>query len=88
MQSGIDTPMQRTYAVGDDRSPTESKPARHAGKGGGVAISAQHHQADGPTSLLGPVSMGKEQRAVCRGGLVVGVEAAVLLGVGFESEQG
>ena len=30
----------------------------------------QHHQGDGLTSSLRPVSMGKEQRAVCSGGLV------------------
>ena len=28
-----------------------------------MASSTQHHQGDGPTSLLGPVSMGKAQRA-------------------------
>ena len=34
-----------------------------------VASSEQHHQGDGPTSSLGPVSTGKEQIAVCsRGG--------------------
>ena len=44
-----------------------------------MASSAQHHQGDGPTLSLGPVSMGNEQRAVCSGGLVVEAEAAVLL---------
>ena len=44
-----------------------------------VVSSTQHHQGDGPTSSLGPVSMGKEKRAVCSGGLVVAVEAAVWL---------
>ena len=48
-----------------------------------VASSAQYHQEDGPTSSLGPVSMGKEQRAVCSGGLVAEVEAAVLLKLGL-----
>ena len=32
--------------------------------------------------------MGKEQRAVCSGGLIVEVEAAVLLEVEFEPEEG
>ena len=41
-----------------------------------------HHQGDGPASSLGPVSMGKEQRAVYSGGLVV--EVTVLL----KSERG
>ena len=49
---------------------------------GGLASSAQHHR-DGPTSSLGPVGMGKEQRAVCSGSLVVEVEAAVLLKLGL-----
>ena len=43
--------------------------------------SAQHHQGDGPTSSLGPVPMGKEQRTVCGGGLVV--EVAVLSKLGL-----
>ena len=30
----------------------------------------QHHQLDGPTSSLGPVSMGKERRSGCGGGLL------------------
>ena len=47
-----------------------------------LASSTQHHQGDGPTSSLGPVSMGKGQRAVCSGGLVVEVEAAVLSKLG------
>ena len=46
---------------------------------GGLASSAQHHREDGPASLLGHESMGKEQRAVCSGSLVVEVEAAALL---------
>ena len=53
--------------------------------GRGWASSAQHHQGDGPTSLLGSVSMGKEQRAVCSDGLVVEVEAAVWLKFGYRS---
>ena len=43
----------------------------------GFTSSARLHQEDLPTSLLGSVSMGKEQKAVCSGGLVVEVEAAV-----------
>ena len=35
-----------------------------------VASSAQHHRGDGSASSLGPVGMGKEQRAVHGGGLV------------------
>ena len=30
-----------------------------------LASSAQHHQGGGPTSSLGPVRMGKGQKAVC-----------------------
>ena len=45
----------------------------------GLASSAQHHREDGPASLLGPLSKGSEQRAVCSGGLFIQVEAAVLL---------
>ena len=45
-------------------------------------------QEDGTTSLLGPVSMGKEQRAVCSGGLVVEVEAAVWLQLGLSPSRG
>ena len=44
-----------------------------------MASSAQHHQGDGPTSSLGLVSMGKEQRAVCSEGLVVVVVAGGLV---------
>ena len=50
-------------------------------KEGGLASSAQLHRGDGPTSSLGPVSMGREQRAVCSGGLVV-AEVAVWLKLG------
>ena len=57
-------------------------PSRVGGVGG-LASSAQHHRGDGPTSSLGPVNMGKEQRAVCDGGLVVTVEVAVLSEVWF-----
>ena len=53
----------------------------------GLASSTQHHQGDGPTSLLGPVSMDKEQRAVRSGGLVVEVEAAVLLKLGLSPRR-
>ena len=42
------------------------------------ASSTKHHQGDGSTSSLGPVSMGTDQRALCSAGLVVDVEAAVL----------
>ena len=49
--------------------------------------SAQHHRGDGPASSLGPVSMGKEQRAVCSGGLVVAVEAAVWLKLGLSPSR-
>ena len=49
---------------------------------GGLASSAQHNQGDGPTSSFRPVSMGKEQRAVCSGGLVI--EVAVWLKLGGE----
>ena len=38
---------------------------------GKLARLAQHHREDGLTSSLGPMSMGKEQRAVCDGGLSV-----------------
>ena len=47
------------------------------GGDGGLASLAQHQQGDGPTSLLGPVSMGKEQSAECkvqwwpRGGYII-----------------
>ena len=41
---------------------------------GGLASSAQHHQGDGPTSSLRPVSMSKEQRAVCSDDLVIAVK--------------
>ena len=44
----------------------------------GLASSMQHRQGDGLSSLLGPVSMGKEQRTVCDGSLIVEV--------GFESK--
>ena len=38
---------------------------RHVGAGGGEgASSAQYHRGYGPASSLGPVSMGKEQRAM------------------------
>ena len=46
---------------------------------GGWGSSAWHHRGDGPTSSLGHVSMGKEQKAVYSDGLVVEVEAAVLV---------
>ena len=62
---------------------TEEAGRRRRAGGGrgreGLTSSAQHHRGDGPTSSLGPVSMGREQRAVCKRGLVVGVEAAALL---------
>ena len=37
--------------------------------------------------MLGPVSMGKEQSAVCSGGLVGEVEAAVLLRLGLSPSR-
>ena len=37
--------------------------------------------------MLGPVSMGKEQRAVCSGDLVVEVEAAVRLKLGLSPSR-
>ena len=38
----------------------------------GLASSAQHHEGDGPTSSLGPVSHGAKSREQCAvGGLVV-----------------
>ena len=53
-----------------------------------MASSAQHHRGgDGPTSSLGHVSMGKEQRAVCSGGLIVEVEAAVWLKLGLSPSR-
>ena len=55
--------------------------------GGGLASLAQHHREDGTTSSLGPVSMGREQRAVCSGGLVVEVEAAVWLELGLSPRR-
>ena len=55
---------------------------------GRLASSAQHHQGDDPKSSLGPVSMGKEQRVVCSGGLIAEVEAAVLLKLGLRPSQG
>ena len=60
--------------------------APEEGGGGRMDSSTQHHQEHGPSSSLGPVSMGKEQRAVCSASLVV--EAAVLskLGLG-DGEQ-
>ena len=42
-----------------------------AGRVGGVRVASSAHHRDGPASLLGPVSMGKEQRAVCSGGSVL-----------------
>ena len=58
------------------------------GEGGReVASSAQHHQGDRPTSSRGPVRMGKEHRAVCSGGLVVEVEAAVWLKSGLSPSR-
>ena len=42
---------------------------------GGLASLTQHHQGDGPASLLGPVSMSTEQCAV--DSLVVEVEGVV-----------
>ena len=46
-----------------------------------------HHQGDGTTSSVGPVSMSKERRAVCSGGLVVAIEAAVLLKLGLSPSE-
>ena len=54
---------------------------------GGTASLAQHHPRDGPTSSLGHVSMGKEQRAVCSGVLVVEVVATVLLKLGLSPSR-
>ena len=52
-----------------------------------MASLAQHHQGDEPTSSFRPVSMGKAQRAVCSGGLVVVVEAAVWLTFGLSPRR-
>ena len=41
-----------------------------------VASSTRYHQGDGSASSLGPVSMGKEQRAVRSAGLIVVVEGS------------
>ena len=58
---------------------------RRGSRRGVSASSTQHHQGDGPTSSLGPMSMGKQQTAV--GGLVVEIEAAAWLKLGLESQQ-
>ena len=50
-----------------------------------LASSAQHHQGDGPTSSPGPVRMGREQRAVYSGGLVV--EVAILWKLGLSPSR-
>ena len=51
--------------------------------GGRVTSSAQHNRGDGPTPLLGPVSIGKEPRAVCSGGPIITfrLKGSVILGI-------
>ena len=57
------------------------------GGGGGAGSRARHHTNKEMGPPLGPVSMGTEQRAVCSGGLVVEVEAEVLLKLGLSPSR-
>ena len=67
-----------------------NQPNEQVGRGvgwlvGWVASSARHHQGDGPTSSLGPVSMGKEQIAMVASSLKSGDAVSLKSGAAVSS---